>query len=621
MRRVNTHSSRLASSGHTSISHGEADDTPLAGQADAAPNVLSKKGHLKSEGESSKFKTTTNLDPLTRWETEYEHFAGKNEEGNCYLVIIKRSEEDNSDENVIAVLPYEEASSDGGRFFKELAKKGFAFLSRREKDQILKSLQCMDPDEERCRIACRSGWLSGAFVTPGYTVYPAGSPVKIYLSLPAAQQVLSKKLQSSGTLDDWLKEVGRFCQGNTRLMFAVSLALVQPLLDLIRPEQGGFLLFGRSGRGKTTVLIVAGSAWGNDPKRPLGYCESWNHTPNNLEALAASHNDMFLPLDETRTFGDGSKSRGAAYSSAIMRLSGGEEKGRLVPGDGPNAWRSIFLGTTNLTVHDILTAGGEAVDDAHYTRAIDIPLPANGHGIFENLHGFESVGKFSKYLKEACNRQYGTLIREFLQRLVQERADDEAGLTERLEQWRQRYIQRANEVIGSDPLIERFHERFATVYLGARLAIKFGLLPWDPKKLREAILTCEQDHFRLRGEPARRDGDGLAALKAYVSAQRSQMIELQPGKAQRLSKLAQAPGFLWTEGGDSIVGLERNQLVSLCGGKSAADRVLKLLNQQGALVSERKGDPLKAQQKQMTTKKDEKQFRPYLYMIKADALK
>ncbi|WP_332308148.1 DUF927 domain-containing protein, partial [Elstera litoralis] len=111
-----------------------------------------------------------------------------------------------------------------------------------------------------------------------------------------------------------MAEGGRpLLSGQHALMFGVSLALIQPLLDLIRPEQGGFLLYGLPGRGKTTVLIVAGSVWGGDPKRLLGYCESWNHTPNNLEALAASHNGMFLPLDETRVLAEGSKSRAAAF--------------------------------------------------------------------------------------------------------------------------------------------------------------------------------------------------------------------------------------------------------------------------------------------------------------------
>ncbi|WP_156995484.1 DUF927 domain-containing protein [Elstera litoralis] len=191
MRRIDTHSSRSVSLGNTSISQGEADDTP-----NDVPNVLSKKGYLKSEGKrkGSKLKTTTNLESLTRWEAEYEHFAGKNEEGNWFLVVVKKSSHDKSQENVVTVLPFEEVTSDGGRFFKDLSKKGFGFLPRREKDQILKSLQGVDMQEVKCLIACRSGWLGGAFVTPGYTVYPAGSPVKIYLSLPAAQQALSKKV-------------------------------------------------------------------------------------------------------------------------------------------------------------------------------------------------------------------------------------------------------------------------------------------------------------------------------------------------------------------------------------------------------------------------------------------
>ncbi|KJV09065.1 hypothetical protein VZ95_13830 [Elstera litoralis] len=330
---------------------------------------------------------------------------------------------------------------------------------------------------------------------------------------------------------------------------------------------------------------------------------------------------MFLPLDETRVLAEGSKSRAAAFSASVMRLSGGEEKGRLVPGDGPSSWRSIFLGTTNLTVDEILTAGGEAVDDAHHARAIDIPFPEKTDGMFENLHGFESGALLSNHLKKASAEHYGTLIQAFLQRLVQARADDEAGLREQLERWRQRYIRRASAKFGCDEGRGRLHERFATVYLGARLAIKFGLLPWTWRELRKAILRCERDHFRLRAKRAQKERDGLAALKAYVSQNRIKMTRVEQGKAYDEAELTKALGLLWIEGGDRIVGLGTKRLQVICGGKSAAKRVLKLLHQQGALVSERKGDPLKAQQKQIATKGSAKPARHYYHMIKMDSLK
>ena len=558
---------------------------------------------------------------LQEWKSNFRCSNGVDEFNKRYLIVQKRKSKLSSKWRTVATLPFSSLVDNPGELFKRLTNEGLFIHKKAIQNLIMETVQAVNAAPIKYRVITRSGWHGVSYVIPGQVFSPKGSEEKFYVHLSDASQDFIDKFRPSGTLEGWLEEISRLCQGNTRLMLGVSLALVQALLDLVSAELGGFLLYGAPGQGKTTAIHTFGSVAGGLPARTTGYCETWNHTGNHVEEIAALHDGVPLALDETRTAGEGSKNMTSFMASTVMRLSMGIGKGRMTDANGPKLWRLIYLGTTNLTVDQILTGGGLMVDDAYRVRAIDIPLPENGHGIFENLHGFESGAALSNHLKEACNRQYGTLFPAFLQRLVQARADDEAGLKRQLNRWRQRYIRRANKVVGNAPGMERFHERFATVYLGARLAIKFELLPWTWRELREAILTCEQDHFRLRGESARRDGDGLAALKTYVSGQRGQMIELQPGKAHRLSKLTQAPGFLWTEAGDSIVGLDRDQLVSLCGGKSAADRVLKLLHQQGALVSERKGDPLKAQQKQIITKKGEKQFRPHLYMIKADTLK
>lgn len=598
--------------GNISGQNAEDNSSSVPVSQDAGPRQTARK--------SASAKSQHDNDLILRWTENYRWRMGTDDSGKHYAILQKIKKE-TLRWKTMKVFSLGDLSENTKSLFQFLGNDGFFVQNKGQQNLILQTLSKATTEPSKLHVVTRSGWRGASYVIPTKVFSPKSSKEKFRIYLPDAPQDFIAKFRPSGTRKSWVKEIGRFCQGNTGLMFGVSLALVQPLLDLITAELGGFQLYGESGQGKTTVLIVSGAVWGGKVGEALGYCLVWNHTDNNIEAQAALYSGTFLPIDETRNIADGAKNRATSFSSITMRLSTGKGKGRLTEKDGVKTWKSIYLSTTNLTVDDILTAGGEVVDDAYRVRAIDIPLPENGHGIFENLHGFASGEDLSNHLKKASTEQYGTLIRAFLRRLVQARADDEAGLKEQLEGWRQGYIRQANEDIGSAPGMGRFHERFATVYLGARLAIEFGLLPWDPEDLLEAILTCERDHFRLRAKQAQKEGNDLAALKNYVSTQRSQMIELQPGKAHRRSKLTQAPGFLWTEGGDWIVGFERNRLVSLCGGSSAADRVLKLLRQQGALVSKRKGDPLKGKQKQIKTKDGDRPFRKYFYMIKLDALK
>lgn len=578
---------------------------------DAGPRQTARKSALA--------KSQDNNDIILRWTENYRWRMGVDDSGKHYAILQKIKKE-TLGWKTIKVFSLGDLSDNTKSLFQFLGNDGFFVQNKGQQNLILQTLSKATTEPSKLHVVTRSGWHGASYVIPTRVFSPKSSKEKFCIYLPDAPQDFIDKFRPSGTRKSWVEKIGRFCQGNTRLMFGVSLTLVQALLDLIAAELGGFQLYGESGQGKTTVLIVSGSVWGGKVGEALGYCLVWNHTDNNIEAQAALYSGTFLPIDETRITGKGAKNRAENFSSIYMRLSTGKGKGRLTEKDGVKTWKSIYLTSTNLTVDDILTAGGEVVDDAYRVRAIDIPLPQNGHGIFENLHGFASGEDLSDHLKRACSHHFGALIRAFLQRLVQERADDEAGLKERLERWRQRYIRRANKVIGSAPGMGRFHERFATVYLGARLAIKFGLLPWTWRELREAILTCERDHFRLRGEPAQKDGDCLAALKAYVSQNHSKMPNLDTIKSATKTDLDAAPGLLWKEAGELVVGLRHPTLRSILGSESTVKRVLDRLKQQGALTSERDGSHLKADQRQKTLKCG-LEYRRYFYVFKLNSLK
>ena len=61
-----------------------------------------------------------------------------------------------------------------------------------------------------------------------------------------------------------------------------------------------------------------------------------------------------------------------------------------------------------------------------------MPLPGFGGSVFENLHGAVDDAAFGGRLRELAAEHFGLASRNFLRQLVERRADDEAGLLQRL---------------------------------------------------------------------------------------------------------------------------------------------------------------------------------------------
>jgi len=104
-------------------------------------------------------------------------------------------------------------------------------------------------------------------------------------------------------VEDWQQKIGKLCIGNSRLMFAASLACTGPILSFVSGlGLADFRFRGRRKTGKTTAAMVAGSIWGchrDSTRNEKGFAESWNTTVNELERTAQAHSDAILIVDET----------------------------------------------------------------------------------------------------------------------------------------------------------------------------------------------------------------------------------------------------------------------------------------------------------------------------------
>ncbi len=293
-----------------------------------------------------------------------------------------------------------------------------------------------------------AGW--NGFTTKARNVFPdeiVGKPkAPLQKAFGRLDHAMLDKYRVNGTLEQWQDQIASKCVGNSRLMFAVSLAFTGPILRFVTgPKSGGFQPWGPAETGKTTGAMVAGSVWGchrGEGRREKGFAESWNSTAGKIEVTALAHNDSLLILDETKRAGKDDRERAQVVTLVAFGLAEFTEKERLTNPDPVRSWRCYFLSTSNLSLGQLGNRGHVVIDEAERGRLADIPLPNDGHGIYEELHGFVDGEALSDALQHCSRKYYGVPARKFVRKLVSERETDPQGLKNFLKAERSHYLKK-----------------------------------------------------------------------------------------------------------------------------------------------------------------------------------
>ena len=415
-------------------------------------------------------------------------------------------------------------------------------------------------------VLSRSGLHGAHYVLPdGRVLGPEPYPE---VCLPAPHENVYRRLRRAGGRD-WLR-VADYAVGNSRMMLALSVGLCGPILELLPDLELPMIeLLGDKGGGKTTVARIISSIWGAPTPFP------WSDTINCVERLADGLSGTVLVLDELGSFPwEKPKSR-EAFRGAIMRLFGGEGRGRL--GEGAAHWRLGILSTSNISVHALAAArfgvNDRELHEAMCSRILDVTDPVGGHGVFENLHGFATVDDFVAHLQGIIIANYGVLGPAFVRLILCQPRDE---LLRLLRTWRDRYKAESRRRIGAGAgtdVSARVTQIFATIYAAGRLAIHVGLCPWDVRAFGQAILSCEGLHRDLARTAVltgrQRTDDPLEAVRCYVRAERGRrIIDLRDREGHVVAGGKLDDGFLLrglggrTEFFVSSTGLDR-----ICGSK------------------------------------------------------
>ena len=367
------------------------------------------------------------------------------------------------------------------------------------------------------------------------------------------------------------------------MIFAFGIMLVGPMSLLGDFELVAGQLVGKPATGKTAIGAIVSSLWGlagsHGHGSTYGFGDTWNQTGNNVERILVSVNNTGLFLDETGT----SNARGAEWLEQIMRIATGKTKGRLTK-DEEETWYVGLFSTSNFGVAELARRGGREADRAHFDRLIDVPAPASGHGMFDDLRGHKNIGSLVGALKAVMKTNYGAFGRAYITALVRECASNREGRREWIEARVEVYAQRARKNM---PGPDRLHRKFGTLYAATALAIELLDLPLKRSVVLKALLQCEADHLRFVIEESQEVRAGpLDCLKDFVHRKRSRMVALKDVtiSADKLS------GILVKQKGEKRILFASSVFDKASGGAKEALKAKQVLATIGAIKTAGRGE-------------------------------
>lgn len=280
----------------------------------------------------------------------------------------------------------------------------------------------------RLRTTATFGWQGYEGFLVGRThILPSGRAVTVDLEDPATWEAgaiafkaapddaggdaLARALKPSGSFEAWRRAV-QSVDGYPRATLGVIVALASPLLEVLdAPNFIADWAF-RTSSGKTTVLQLGASVWGNPSTQASEFIRPWSATATNIERTAVTLRSIPLILDDTAQarFPD-------QVSQAIYDLAKGQSKprGTKAGTERLSYFRLSILSTGEQPATSFGT-GSQARGGAK-TRSLEVA---------EAPFGGESpeTGKVVRELKAALAEHHGHAGPMFV-----------AGLLQRRESW------------------------------------------------------------------------------------------------------------------------------------------------------------------------------------------
>ena len=461
-------------------------------------------------------------------------------------------------------------SKDGSKIHDVLYKHGLDIgTDSRTKRKLNEYLNLVNPEKTIC-YTMRSGWHGRSFLTAN-KVYGKSDGTLIHI--PAAEPA---KLSISGTLEDWKNNVAKFCINNSRLMLAVSAAFASMILTPCEADNFFLHFYGRSSQGKTTMLDVAASVFGDH-----SYTRTWRMTDNGLEGIAMAHNDLCLFLDEISEC-DPFKIGAMAY----MLVNGSGKTRATTSGLARKVMRWTLGGvsTGEEQLADVIKTTGKTPKAGQLLRILSIPaLPEGGYGLFEDIHDFKNSADFAITLKSSAQKYHGTAFQAFVRAAIADYDNIKNFYNQEMEVAKSRFL--PPNATGQDI---RAFKSFVTCGIGGMLATKYGVTGWDNVDIMESIMKNFNSWLENKGGVgSQEDKQALKQIRIFFEKYGDSKFQFMDNEGVWAEKISERAGYRTNRQGESVFYVFKTYFEEVVARGLDVKHVKNLLRDQGILETDK----------------------------------
>jgi len=396
------------------------------------------------------------------------------------------------------------------RKISELARSGLPVTSNTARDVVdwLADYIVVNADSlPVIRTSKRLGWqgTSGFLLPARYiTENDATSPIR-FSPVDDGTAQFAAAFAATGTLDGW-KDVVRPLAHLERVRFAVHASFAAAVLQILPCPSFVIDYCGPTSGGKTSVLRVAGSVWGQpDPAQPSSVISTFQSTRIYKERVVGMLVGLPIFIDDAK------QAKASEVETFIYDLCNGQGRGRgSLQGLQPTAnGRSVAQITGESPATAATEAGG--------TKARTLTLWGSPFGHSENAAHLISA------VMHGISGHHGQAGPAFVDWLLLNRDQWPA--------WRlayQKLVQECTSRVGGSHVNSRICAYVAAVDFAAQLAARAGVVPWDFARISDGLL------LEVAGEARTADvsADALLLVLSWAAGRADSFYRLNGSSQQ-----------------------------------------------------------------------------------------
>ncbi len=423
---------------------------------------------------------------------------GRNDSGDYYYLF--KWKHFSQKESHIEAVSLADFGTEAG--WRQLKRKGLLMTAKNLTNHLVEHFHVLSRQAPFWKVTASTGWQNSAYLLPSGEII--GEPSKpIYFN---GESGSASGYRTKGTLNDWQREIAQNLKGNTSMMLGVAVALAAPLLAILGRDSFGVHLYAESSKGKTTILNIANSLYGDPDKIKL----SWSATAVGVKNEAAARNDGLITLDEIGQAKDAKNLEAIAYDlfNETGKLQGKKEGGNK----DINRWKVTAISTGEKDLETQLALQGVKVHAGQLVRLINIPLEEA-----KNLHYFTNNKSHADHLNESVKEYYGTAGREWIAFL----AKNAELAKESYKIIRKKWADLADNMSGQVQRVAT--DRFAVLETALHLASH--ITQWSIEESQQVILKNFLNWKEEYGENSREETKLIANLMDWITMNEGAFVE------------------------------------------------------------------------------------------------